>query len=166
MLLERSYGQQLGKGYTFDIPMGLVNQLAPKLQTEIQYAQEDRKRRTPDLLLGKWCQQGFTPHVGTHVQFDELGRDPANRKPTDHRVFPTAIDRPQGPNDPPIYVVVELDRENRPPIHKIKAVILDASKATEIFQEVVRQHREEQALKREHEQNRKYDLRTGHMPKL
>ena len=120
-----------GEGYIFDVPKKAVPGLQEsihKLEVEKEYLIANQKRTAPNVILGRWCQAGQTPTEGSPVTYHG-GRDPVTREPTDYIVHPPGVDRPQGPNEVPIYVTVNIDIDHWPPRHTIREVFLDLEKA-------------------------------------
>jgi len=168
-LFQVAFRRQLGgkEGFTLDIEERRIPDLAPELAADINYLKAKEDRRTLGLLLGVWCQKGETPRPGMVVKFDEIGRDPQTREPTPYRVIPTAIERPQGPGEKPVHVVVEIDTEFHPPRHRIKEVILEPERAEARFRELVAlapKHRRQ--LESAPKQEPMPELNRANMPEL
>ncbi len=111
-----------GGGYVFSTSLENALRLAPKLKTEIDYIKVERERRTPQFLIGVWHDQGIEPRPDTPVLFDEYGRDVASRQATPYRVTKADNNKPRGPGESPIYVIVEID-QGHPPIHRLRHVL-------------------------------------------
>jgi hypothetical protein len=124
------------------------------------------------------------------VKVDEFGRDPASREARPYRVTRADGEKPRGPGESPIPVIVKLDK-GFPPIHKIeRALTPDSHKpdspddtpqpgglskaSVASFQEVLRVHRVEHAETMRNIQERTQEaidlgresFSPGHRPKL
>lgn len=187
--IRRKFGED-GGNYEFTPTVEDALGFAPKLRTEIDYIKVERERRTPEMVVGLWYDHGIEPLPGTPVKVDAFGRDPASREARPYRVTRADGDKPRGPGESPIPVIVKLDK-GFPPIHKIERALTPEShkpdspddtpppggisKAnTAAFQQVVRVHREEHAERLKLIQERTQEaidlgresFSPGHRPKL
>ena len=141
--------------WRYEFSLTLKETDIPSLSAEIRFLKAELARVGPGLLLGIWYQKGQEPHEGMPVKFIG-GRDPTSREPIDYRIIPAGVQTPQGPNEDPISIIVDVDRKNHPPIHRILEVIRDSERAKARFQELkIERLRHEQDL----------DLSRANMPR-
>lgn len=118
-------------GYTLTVAAASV----PKLGPDIHFHEAELLRNGPDFLLGEWYEKGWDARAGTEVKWDS-GRDAKSREPRPYRIVPVGTQKPQGPGEVPITVLVEKDNVNFPPRHRIAETFIDPSRGEARFLEL------------------------------